>query len=204
MKINLKSDKVVIMVIKASKLSGIVCESRSSAQADEFRLFVDSFSLESKADLTIMTKTQFPISSGSPMELIAGAGEYEVMGIKIRGIVFGKEVDEKYLHTIYLVEMDGLRLCFLGERELVPDDDFIENIGSIDVLFIGGVSDPKGIVSFIKDIDPRMVVCHSKENASLLAKELGQTIEPTDKETIKKKDLEAEEIKLIWLTSKEK
>ncbi|MDP3763288.1 MAG: MBL fold metallo-hydrolase [bacterium] len=192
------------MVIKASKLSGIICESRSSAQAQEFRLFVDPVSLDSKADLTLMTKMSLPISSVSPMELIAGPGEYEVMGIKVRGITPGKEVDEKYLHTVYLVEMDGLRLCFLGERELMPDDDFIENVGTIDVLFVNGISDSKDIISLIKDIDPRIVVCRSKEKASLLSKELGQTVEPTDKETIKKKDLDGEGTKLIWLTSKEK
>ncbi len=192
------------MVIKASKSSGIICESRSSAQAHEFRLFVDPASLDGKADLVLISKTPLPVSSTSPMELIAGPGEYEVMGIKVRGIASVKGVDGKYLHTVYLVEMDGLRLCFLGETEKMLDDDFIEDAGPIDVLFINADHDSRGIISLIKDIDPRIVVCGTKEEAALLSKELGRAIEPRDKETIKKKDLEAEEIKLIWLTSKEK
>ena len=136
--------------------------------------------------------------------VIKGPGEYEVMGIKVRGIVLEKESDAKNIRTVYLVKMDGLQLCFLGSIEKDLDEGFLEKIGEVDVLFIDGEADAKKIISLIKDADPRIVICYSDENAKMLMKEFGQTVEAQDKVSVKKKDLSEEETKLIWLKEKEK
>jgi len=205
LKINPDSDKIAIMVVKASKLSGVICETRSPVpQAGEFRLSLDPTTIDNKTNLTLRTKTSLPISSTSSLSLIQGPGEYEVMGIKVRGIVLEKESDAKNIRTVYLVKMDGLQLCFLGSIEKDLDEGFLEKIGEIDVLFIDGEVDAKKIISLIKDVDPRIVICYSDENAKMLMKEFGQTVEAQDKVSVKKKDLSEEETKLIWLKEKEK
>ena len=120
----------------------------------------------------------------------------------MRGIGLEKEADEKKLRTIYIVEMDGLQLCFLGSIQKDLDEGFLEKIGEVDVLFVNGDAEVKKTLSLIKDIDPRVVVCHSDKGAKLLGKELGQSVEQLDKAVIKRKDLEEEETKLIWITEK--
>jgi len=86
----------------------------------------------------------------------------------------------------------------LGEMEKDLDESFLENMGEVDILFVEG-EDVKKITTLIKDIDPRMVVSKSDTSAKALAKELGQTTEPVDRLSVKKKDLDENETKLIWL-----
>lgn len=191
------------MIIKASKLSGVICEARSLVlQAGEFRLSLDPTIIDNKINLTLKTKTPLPISSHFPLNLIQGPGEYEVMGIKVRGIGLEKESDAKNIRTVYLVKMDGMQLCFLGSIEKDLDEEFLEKIGEVNILFINGEAAAKTIISLIKDIDPRIVICYSDGNAKMLMKELGQIVEAQDKVSVKKKDLSEEETKLIWLKEK--
>lgn len=191
------------MVIKASKSSGVICEARSlRPDRGEFKLSVDPIEIDSKADLTLKTTVALPIPEASSLEIIHGPGEFEVMGVKIRGIGLDKEGDAKNLRTIYTVLMDDLRLCFLGPIEKDLDGDFLEKVGEVDILFVNGDVEAKKTVSLIKDIDPRVVVCHKDKDAKLLAKELGQSVEAADKVTVKRKDLDPKETKLIWLKEK--
>jgi hypothetical protein len=100
--------------------------------------------------------------------------------------------------------MDDLRLCFLGSGVENLDEEILERIGEIDVLFIGNGLELKKTVSLIKDLDPRLVICRKESDTRLLSKELGQSAEIADKIVVKKKDLNEEETKLVCLTSKEK
>lgn len=191
------------MVIKASKSQGLVCEARSlQSDGSEFKLSLNPTSKDSKADLVLKTEAALPIVESSPLEVIQTPGEFEIMGVKVRGIGSEKEADEKILRTIYLVEMDDLRLCFLGSAQKDINEDLLEKIGEVDVLFVGGDTEVKKTHSLIKDIDPRIVVVYSNKGPNLLAKELGQSVEAVDKANLKKKDLNEEEVKLIWLMEK--
>jgi len=137
------------------------------------------------------------------MEIIQGPGEYEVSGVKIRGVNLEKESDKKNLRTMYLVQMDDLNLCILGPMNKNSDESFLEDIDNrVDVLFIDGEIDAKKMASLIKNLDSRLVVCRSESNAKILSKELGQPVETTDRLNVKRKDLSEEETKLLWLTEK--
>jgi len=151
------------------------------------------------------TKTDWPNSSDD-LNLIRGAGEYEVAGVRIRGISLTKEEDSKHLRTAYVVLFDELNLCFLPSLKNGIDDDVLEKIGEIDVLFINNGNETKKVIQLIRNIDPRAVVFISgvKKDAEALSKELGQPLDPLDRVSIKFKDLNDEETKLIWLTIKEK
>ncbi len=156
------------------------------------------------------------IIKNSPF-LIDNPGEYEIKDIFIKGIpAFHDDVrgKEKGRITIYAVETEDLRLCHLGDlgqKELTPDQ--LEEIGDIDILMIpvGGVYTINGIqaAKIISQIEPRIVIpMHYQipklklrlDGVDKFLKTMGiKSIESQAKLLIKKKDLPAEEIKVVVL-----
>ncbi len=59
---------------------------------------------------------------------LRGPGEYEVGGIDIVGINSGVG------STIYIFEVDGFRVCFLGKLDALLSDKKVEKIDDVDVL----------------------------------------------------------------------
>ncbi|MBZ1348991.1 MAG: MBL fold metallo-hydrolase [Candidatus Liptonbacteria bacterium] len=150
-----------------------------------------------KADLVLKTLMPLPVKITSSNEII-GSGEYEVSGIKIQGIALPVEKNADALKTIYLVMIDEIRLCFLGDTEKDLTEGVLENIGEVDILF---APTNQRISYYLKSIDPKIIIPgfgdpHKAES------ELGQKGELQEKLVIKKKDLEGEIInKLIILKS---
>jgi hypothetical protein len=195
------------MIIKTSKSLGFICEARSSAlDAGEFKLAVDpeenNEKNNDKVTLILKTVTKFPFSSYTPLNLIQGAGDYEVSNVKILGIPLDKESDNKNIHTAYVVNMDDMNLFFPGDVKADLDEDFLEDVGEIDLFFVSGEADLKETLTLIKNIEPKIVICGSDKNAKVLSGELGQSVEPMDKASFKRKDIEGEGTKLIWLKEK--
>ncbi|SRR3989344_5667591 len=195
------------MVIKASKSLGFICEARSSAlEAGEFKLAVDpeenNEKNNDKITLTLKTATKLPFSPYTSLNLVQGAGDYEVSDVKILGIPLAKESDAKRLRTAYMVTMDGMNLFFLGDVKADLGEDFLEDIGEIDLFFVSGEADPKEVLALIKNIEPRIVICGSDKSVKILSSELGQSVEPVDKISFKRKDIEGEGTKLVWLKEK--
>lgn len=82
---------------------------------------------------------------GNPF-VIDGPGEYEISGVFITGISSyhdtrsGREYGK---NTIFVFEMDGLRICHLGDLGHIPSQSQVEAIGDIHVLLLpvgGGAS----------------------------------------------------------------
>ncbi len=195
------------MIIKTSKSLGFVCEARSSSlDAGEFKLAVDpeqnNEKNNDKITLILKTMAKLPISSYSPLNLIQGAGDYEVSGVKVLGIPLDKESDSKKLRTAYVVTMDDMNLFFPGDVKADLDEDFLEDIGEIDLFFVSSETDIKETLTLIKNIEPKVVICGSDKNAKALSGELGQSVEPADKVSFKRKDIDGEGTKLIWLKEK--
>lgn len=184
------------MVIKAIPAGGISC------QLSDFNLLIDPCS-QVKGSLILKTKTEFPIKiSFADAGIIQGAGEYEISGVKVRGIGLENETTAEVLRTIYAVEMDNLRLCFLGTLNSELSEDVIEKLGEVDVLFIPigkNYIDAKKGREIIKQIEPKAVI-PTTPDIKTLAEELGQKPEFQEKWAVKKKDLEGEgAAKLIWI-----
>ena len=154
--------------------------------------------------------------AGSPF-LIQGPGEYEVKGACVQGIGSfhdasqGKERGE---NTIYTIEAEGLRLCHLGDlgqKELTSEQ--VEGIGTADVLMIpvGGTYtiSAKEAVKIMSQIEPSIVIPMHYQIPKLkikldgldkFLKSMGiKKIEPLSKLSIKKKDISAEEAKIVVL-----
>lgn len=153
---------------------------------------------------------------GSPF-VIAGPGEYEVKDVFVQGISSlhdTKEGKERGLNTIYTLEVEGLKLCHMGDfgqKELQPEQ--LDKIGDIDVLMIpvGSVYTVDGnmAASIVSQIEPRIVIpMHYKipklnikiEGSDAFLKAMGaKSAETLPKLVIKKKDLVDEETKVIVL-----
>src|SRR6185369_7759330 len=72
-------------------------------------------------------------------KIVDGPGEYEIGGVSIIGISSfhdDKKGAERGKNTIYLIEMDGLKLLHLGDLGHLLTDKEKSEIGDIDVMFI--------------------------------------------------------------------
>ncbi len=78
---------------------------------------------------------------------IRSPGEYEIGGTFITGVASfhdNKKGEIRGKNTIYVIEMDGIALCHLGDLGHPLDSHLIEEIGDISILFL-----PVGEVSTI-------------------------------------------------------
>ena len=97
--------------------------------------------------------------------IIAGPGEYEVAGITVNGFPTFHDTQqgaERGRNTVYVIEIDDVRVCHLGDLGHPFDEDVIDEIGTIDVLLApvgGGTSlDADGAARVVRQIEPRIVV----------------------------------------------
>jgi len=146
--------------------------------------------------------------------VIRGPGEYEKSGIYIEGISsFHDNVQglQRGLNTIYVVKMEEMRLCHLGDfGQAKLTDEQIEAIGDVDLLFIpvGGRYTINGneAADIAREIEPKIIIpMHYKvpglnidiDGPQRFLKEMG--IKPEEVETLRisAKNLPVEEIKLI-------
>lgn len=172
-------------------------------QVGDFVMLVNPAS-ERKANLILRTKIELPISFPLSPEVVAGAGEYEISGVRVKGVNLDK--DSQALNTFYAAELEGIRLAFLGELGDQPAGEPLGKLGTVDILFFSAGSsklNTKQITTLIKQVDPKIIIPTDDKTAKLLAEGLGQKVKVEEKLVIKKKDLDKEEIanKLIWLRS---
>lgn len=98
-------------------------------------------------------------------KVLSRPGEYEISSIFFTGIETFHDADRglsRGKNTIYLIEMDDLRLCHLGDLGHLLSPRQIEDLGSIEVLFIpvGGIStiDSKTAAEIVRFINPRVII----------------------------------------------
>lgn len=122
-------------------------------------------------------------------------GEYEIGGTFITGVASfhdNKKGEIRGRNTIYVIEMDGVTLCHLGDLGHPLESHLIEELGDIGVLFL-----PVGEVStipidtameIVRQLEPPIVVpMHYKTEA------FTGNLSPVSKflDTMRIKDLEA-------------
>ena len=98
-------------------------------------------------------------------KVISGPGEYEIEGVSIIGIPSfhdDKRGAERGKNTIYVYEMEGLRLCHLGDLGHSLNDEMVSTIGDIDVLMIpvGGhyTIDGQKAADVVHSIEPKVTI----------------------------------------------
>ncbi len=120
---------------------------------------------------------------GGEPRLITGPGEYEISGILIIGIAAFHDAErgrKRGKNTVYLMEVDGITVCHLGDLGHVLTAEQIEEIDDVDVLLlpVGGVStiDAPMAAEVIRQLEPKVVVpMHYKTQA------LNRELEPVEK-----------------------
>lgn len=146
--------------------------------------------------------------------VISGPGEYEIRGITVRG--FGTESrygGEKRINTMYLVTLEGMRLCFLGALQSKELPARVrEALEEIDILFtpIGGgeVLTPSDAHALAVSLEPHLIIpihyegVGERDALKTFLKESGEKhLSPVEKLTVKKKDLEGKEEGIVVLQS---
>lgn len=102
---------------------------------------------------------------GKDAYVIDGPGEYEVRGITVIGLPSFHDTlsgAERGRNTIYLIDVDEVRVCHLGDLGHRLEDSTMESIGTVDVLLVpvgGGNSLGAGMAAeVVRAIEPRWVV----------------------------------------------
>ena len=119
---------------------------------------------------------------GGP-RLIIGPGEYEIGGVLVIGIAtfHDKEGGKKMgKNTAYLIEMDEVSVCHLGDLGHVLSVEQVEELGNIDVLLlpVGGVSTINASMAaeVVRQLEPKIVIpMHYKTPA------LNRELEPVER-----------------------
>ena len=154
---------------------------------------------------------------GNPF-IIDGPGEYEIKGITIEGIPSfhdKKQGAERGNNTIYVIKIDEIRICHLGDLGHILTNGQLEKINGIDILMIpvGGTytiswSEADTVVN---QIEPRVVIPMHYQLPGLkikldpvdkFCKEMGVSAKETfSKISLKKKDLlqEKTEVRVMEL-----
>jgi len=120
---------------------------------------------------------------GGDPKLVAGPGEYEISGVLIIGITtyHDKERGEKKgKNTVYLIQIDEVAVCHLGDLGHVLTNEQVEEMENVDVLLLptGGIStiDAPLAAEVVRQLEPKVVVpMHYKTEA------LKRELEPVER-----------------------
>jgi len=102
---------------------------------------------------------------GGEPRLIKGPGEYEISNVLVIGIAtFHDSVkgQSRGKNTVYLMEIDGVAVCHLGDIGHVLNDEQVEEMGNVDVLLlpVGGVNTINAAMAaeVIRKLEPKAVI----------------------------------------------
>jgi len=110
---------------------------------------------------------------GGEPRIINGPGEYEISNVLIIGIATYHDAvngQSRGKNTIYLMEIDGVAVCHLGDIGHVLSDEHVEEMGNVDVLLlpVGGGSTINATMAaeVIRKLEPKAVLpMHYKTQA---------------------------------------
>jgi len=102
---------------------------------------------------------------GSQPRLVVGPGEYEISSVLIIGIATFHDAvggSQRGKNTVYLMEVDGVSVCHLGDLGHVLTVGQVEELGSVDILLlpVGGVSTINAPMAaeVVRQLEPKVVI----------------------------------------------
>jgi L-ascorbate metabolism protein UlaG (beta-lactamase superfamily) len=153
----------------------------------------------------------FSSISGQPF-MITGPGEYDIKG----AFIIGTAAENKELGpvTIYSIEVEGVRIAFLGpikQTQLTDEQKEMFEGSDIVLVPVGGkqILDFEVGAKIATQLEPFIVIPHSYKTAGLelsldkldkFLQEMGGKHTEEEKLTLKKKDLTGEQTSLVILT----
>lgn len=153
--------------------------------------------------------------SGNPF-IVTTAGEYEIKSVFIQGIPSWhdeKDGNERGANTIFLFNLEEMKLAHLGDLGTVLSDKQLEKLEGVDVLLVpvGGVYtiDAKKAAEVINQVEPRVVIpmhyqisglAYKLQPVSRFCDEMGVKVNGAEEKLrITKKGLPVEETKVVIL-----
>ena len=125
----------------------------------------------------------FTSGVGGAPRIVHGPGEYEVSGVFITGIGTFHDAEkgrERGGNTIYLIEMEDMTLCHLGDLGHPLSSEQVEETSGVEVLLVpvGGLStiDASQAAETVRLLQPRIVNPMHFQTAALRFQ-----LEPVDK-----------------------
>ncbi len=120
---------------------------------------------------------------GGEPRLVTGPGEYEISGVLVIGIATfhdGEGGRKRGKNTAYLMEIDEISVCHLGDLGHVLTAEQVEEMENVDVLLlpVGGVSTINASIAaeVVRQLEPKVVIpMHYKTQA------LNWELEPVEK-----------------------
>lgn len=178
------------------------------------------------ADITLITANHPDYNGVEQTEhgdktpfIIKGAGEYEVKDVFIKG--FGTTTklkdptspkgsagrEKEYQNTSYVFTLDGIRVTFLGALSTALAPEHKEIIDETDILFIPVGSDtfllnPYDAHKLAVSLEPKLIIPmdYDEQSLPIFLKEAGsEKVEPIEKLTVKKKDIEGKLGEIVLL-----
>lgn len=181
---------------------------------------------KSKADIVTVSHdhedhNQAKLVDGNPF-VISGPGEYEVKGTSVFGVSTfhdQKGGSERGQNTAYMIEMDGLRICHLGDLGHKLTDRQLDQLDGVDILLIpvGGfyTIGPAEAAEVVSRLEPLIVIPMHFNTPKLnqdvfgklsgveaFLKEMGEEVTPEPKLQISRDKL-PEELKIVVLKRRE-
>ena len=146
------------------------------------------YSLDKPAARIVTVSHQHPSHSyvqtiGGEPRCVTGPGEYEISGVLIIGIPTFHDTErgaKRGKNTVYLMEVDGVSVCHLGDLGHALTAEQVEEIDNVDVLLlpVGGVSTINAPMAaeVIRQLEPKAVIpMHYKTQA------ISRELEPVGK-----------------------
>ncbi|MEO5366299.1 MAG: MBL fold metallo-hydrolase [Magnetococcus sp. WYHC-3] len=145
--------------------------------------------------------------------VISGPGEYEVREMFLRGFFSNSKYGGVTRpNTVYVFKVDDINICFAGAvSDLELSKEAEEAIDDIDILFVPiggqGVLNPADAYKFAVRLEPKIIIpmhygeVGEKDALKIFLKEAGADgVKPTDKLTLKKKDVLGKEGEVMTLS----
>lgn len=114
-------------------------------------------------------------------KVISGPGEYEINGVSVIGISTyhdDKKGELRGRNTIYVIEIDELRIAHLGDLGHPLSEKILNQMGDIDVVFIpvGGeyTIDAATAVKVIQSMEPKIAIPMHYQTPGLSSKVFGK------------------------------
>lgn len=102
---------------------------------------------------------------GGQPKVVSRPGEYEINDVLIIGVATFHDKEEgrkRGKNTVYLMEMDEIAVCHLGDLGHVLTSGQVEELGNVDVLLlpVGGVSTINAPVAaeVVRQLEPKAVI----------------------------------------------
>jgi len=155
-----------------------------------------TFKIKGKTGFAITDPSGLTLESldGASSKVFKTAGEYEVAGISVLGI----KTEEG---TVFVYEVDGFRICHLGNTTKKLSDSKVSAIGDIDILLVPVVSESIELTQQIESYFYIPYGYKSEEELEKFLKDSGHTVQKINKFSIKKDHIVDDQIAEIVVLS---